>query len=203
MRLRWAVVVGAGLVSAGAAAARAQDVVEPRSGVAFAARRGELSLLGVGLRTRTFLKVKVYAVGLYVSDAALRGMLAVHKGKTGAPAFYRDLVGGDFEKLVVLEFVRDVGQETIQEAMREALAGAPRAPTDAFVAYFPEVKAGQQCVLRWGKGGVLETTMAGEPRPPLADREFAARVFAIWLGDSPIQADIKRDLVARIAGLWP
>jgi hypothetical protein len=181
----------------------AEDVVEVRSGVKFAAKDGSESLLGVGLRTRTFLKVKVYAIGLYVSDEALKGALAAHKGKTTSPAFYADLVNGDFDKHVTLKFVRDVGKETIQEAMRDALIGADRARTDTFVSFFPEVKVGQECVLRWGKGGVLETTMAAQPRPPIADKAFVSRVFAIWLGEKPLQDDIKRDLVARAASLIP
>jgi hypothetical protein len=180
---------------------RAEDVVEPRSGARFAAKADGMSLLGVGLRTATFLRVKVYAVGFYVSDEALAGPLAVYRGRTDTPAFYRSLVNGDFAKQITEKFVRDVDRASIQEAMREALAGADPARVDAFVSYFTEVRAGQECVLRWGRGGVLETTMAGAARPPIADRAFATRVFAIWLGDEPIQDDIKRDLVARAPAL--
>ena len=69
-----------------AAPALAQDVAEPKSGVKFAVKSGDMSLLGVGLRTKTMLKVKVYAVGLYVADSALAGPLAAHKGKANTPA---------------------------------------------------------------------------------------------------------------------
>jgi hypothetical protein len=81
--------------------------------------------------------------------------------------------------------------------MREALEGADKAKTEAFVGYFPEVKEGQECVLRWAPGGTLEVTMAGQPRPPIADRAFATAVFGIWLREKPIQDDLKRDLVSR------
>lgn len=184
-----------------AVSASAQEVTEPGSGVRFAAKRGELSLLGVGLRTRTIFKVKVYAVALYVADTALSGPLAAHRGKLGAPAFYRDLVQGDFAKEVHLRFVRALDRQTIQDAMREALAGADRARVDAFVSYFPEIKAGQECVIRWAPGGTLETLMAGQPKPPIADKSFAAAVFGVWLGDTPIQEDIKTGLVSRAAAL--
>ncbi|HEV8674915.1 MAG TPA: chalcone isomerase family protein [Methylomirabilota bacterium] len=177
--------------------AAAQEVTEPSSGVKFALKRGDLSLLGVGLRTRTVFKVKVYAIALYVADSALAGPLAVHKSSLDSPAFYRDLIGGDFAKEVHLRFIRDVDQGTIQEAMRDALAGADRAKTDTFVSYFPEIKADQQCVIRWVPGGTLETVMAGKPKPPIADRHFAAAVFAVWLGEKPIQEDIKKGLVSR------
>jgi hypothetical protein len=167
--------------------AAAQDVTEPGSGVKFAAKKGDLSLLGVGLRTRTIFQVKVYAIGLYVADSALAGPLAAHKSAPASPALYRDLVRGDFPKELHLKFVRDVDQSAIQEAMRESLAGsADKARLDGFVGYFPEIKAGQECVLRWAPGGTLETVMAGQPRPPIADREFAAVVFAVWLGEKPV-----------------
>src|SRR5881409_3262362 len=83
----------------------AEQVTEPRTGVSFPAKEGDMSLLGVGVRTKTFLKVKVYAAGFYVADSALAGPLAVHKGRPATPAFFRDLVWGDFPKLMVLHFV--------------------------------------------------------------------------------------------------
>ncbi len=181
----------------------AADFVEAGSGVAFPLARDGGTLLGAGLRVKkiTFIKVKVYAVGLYVDDAALTGPLAAYRGKTADPAFFKDLVWGDFPKELVLHFVRDVGQGRIQDAMREALEGADKGPLDAFVSYFPEVKSGQECVLRWGSGGVLETTMAGEARAPIRDKAFAAAVFALYVGEHPLQDDIKAGITSRAADL--
>jgi hypothetical protein len=178
-----------------------QEVKEARSGVSFAEKDGSSSLLGVGLRTRTMLKVKVYAIGLYVDDAALAGPLAAHKGKTTSPEFYRDLVWGDFGKHVVMKFTRDVSTSQIQGAFREVLPAANKARVDAFVSYFGDTKVGQEYVIRWAPGGVLETTVVGSAKPPIADKDFAAAVFAIWLGDKPIQDDIKKDLVSRAPAL--
>ena len=79
----------------------AQDIAEPKTGVKFLAKDQDASLLGVGLRTKTMLKVKVYAIGLYVSDSAVAGPL---KGKAASPDLYRELVAGDFPKKVVLKF---------------------------------------------------------------------------------------------------
>jgi hypothetical protein len=102
-------------------------VTEPKTGVTFATRVGDMSLLGVGLRTKTFLKFKVYALGLYVADPALSGPLAVHKGKLGTSAFYRDLVVGDFEKQFVLKLVRVLSAEQIQGPFRSQLRVVSRA----------------------------------------------------------------------------
>jgi len=188
-----AAVVVAALLACLAPSARAEDVVEPRTGVRFPAAIAEMSLLGVGLRTKTILKVKVYAIALYVADAALAGPL---KGKS-APALAHELVWGDFPKEIHLHLVRDVSASQMQEAIREALQHADKARVDTFVSYFSDIKTGEEYVLRWAPGGTLETIAKGTPKPPIADKNFAAAVFGIWLGDDPIQDDIKRDLMAR------
>ena len=190
-----AVLAAASLLGATLSApARAEDVTEPRTGVRFPGKIGETTLLGVGLRTKSVLKVKVYAVGLYVADSALAGPL---KDKTG-PALYRELVWGDFPKEIHLRLVRDVSASQMQEAIRDALEKADKARTDQFVSYFTDIKTGEEYVLRWAAGGTLETIAKGTPKPPIADKNFAAAVFGIWLGDEPIQDDIKRDLIARV-----
>ena len=195
--LRYAAV----LILALSASASAEDVVEPRSGVSFPATRDGLDLIGTGLRLKSiaFVKVKVYALALYVAPSARDGVLAQHRGKNRPPALYQDLMWGDFPKEIVLRFTRGLGQGRIQEAMREALEGADKARTDAFISYFPEVQEGQECVLRWvSPGGSLDVTMAGEKKPRIDDKAFAAAVFGIWLRETPIQDDIKAELVSRL-----
>jgi len=174
-----------------------EEVVEPRTGIHFTTRQADMSLLGVGLRTKTIFRVKVYTIGLYVADAALAGPLAVHKGKLDSAAFYRDLVWGDFEKQINMRFVRDATRAEVQAAFRQALPQVNRARLDEFAAHFVDTHKGDEWVLRWAPGGVLETSFAGQPNTPIADKDFAAAVFGIWLGEYPIQEDLKRDLVSR------
>jgi len=182
-----------------AAPAFSQEVLEPKSGVKFAARSGDMSLLGVGLRTKTMLKVKVYAVGLYVADSALAGPLAAFKDKTDSAPFYKELVWGDFEKQIVMKFTRDVSTDQIRGAFRETLEGASK--VDLFVGYFSDTKEGQEYVLTWKPGGILETKAAGLNKPEIHDKAFAAAVFGIWLGEKPIQDDIKKGLSSRAGEL--
>jgi hypothetical protein len=172
-------------------------VTEPKTGVRFAASVEDMSLLGVGVRTKTFLKVKVYAIGLYVADSALTGPLAIHKGKVGSPAFYRNVLTGDFEKQIVLKPVRELSAEQIQEAFRSHMLSVDRELLDQFVSYFTRTKPGQECVLRWTAGGMLETNVAGVAKPTIADRAFAEAVFAIWLGERPVEDKLRKRLVSR------
>src|SRR5271170_7615386 len=104
-------------------AAVAEDVVEPKTGVTLPAKANGLSLLGLGLRTKTFLKVKVYVVGFYVADDAIAGPLAAYKADLKSAAFYQALIDGDFAKEIVLKFVRGVSADQIQGAFRDDLAG--------------------------------------------------------------------------------
>jgi hypothetical protein len=179
--------------------ALAQEVTEPKSGVKFAAKNGDMSLLGVGLRTKTMLKVKVYAVGFYVADSALAGPLAAFKGKTDSAPFYKDLVWGDFGKQIVMKFTRGVSTDQIRGAFRETLEGTSK--LDQFLGYFGETKEGQEYVLTWKPGGILATKVAGVDKPEINDKTFAAAVFGIWLGEKPIQDDIKKGLASRAAEL--
>jgi hypothetical protein len=182
------------------AAPAAADVTEPRSGVKFPSRAGDLVLTGVGLRTKTFLKVKVYAIGMYIPESAASSLVAAHKSDMGSKAFYRDLREGAFVKQMSIQFVRDLSPDQIHDAYREALHGADPKMIDLFASYFGSLTSGQSAVLRFtpASGGTLETTVAGLGKPPIADPAFVSRVLSIWLGDSPIQEDIKKGLVSLL-----
>jgi hypothetical protein len=178
--------------------AEAQNWTEPKSGAAFAVKKDDMTLLGGGLRVKKMVfTFKAYAIGFYVSDAALAGPLATYK--TPSPELFKALHTGDFKKEALLRFMRDLSQSRIQEAMREALAGAEPKVLDQFISYFPELKEGQECSLRWAPGGTLETVMAGQAKPPIADRAFAEKLFGLYVGPTPIQEDIKAGVVARFA----
>jgi hypothetical protein len=191
-----AAVVALGMVGA----AEAQTWTEPKSGVAFPVKRDDMTLLGGGLRVKKIVfTFKAYAIGFYVADTALAGPLAAHK--TASPELFKELQTGDFKKEVVLRFMRNLSADRIQEAMRESLAGADPKILDQFVGYFPELKEGQECVLRWAPGGTIETVMAGQAKPPIANRAFAEQLFGLYVGPNPIQPDIKVGVVARLGAI--
>jgi len=191
-----AVAVLAALTLAGTATA--QTWTEPKSGAAFAVKKDDMTLLGAGLRVKKIVfTFKAYAIGLYVSDAAVSGPLAAFKGKTTSPEFYRALQTGDFKREVVLKFMRDLSQSKIQDGMRESLLGAEPKVLDQFISYFPEVKEGQECVLRWLPGGTVEAVMAGQAKPPITHKAFAEQLMGLYVGPKPVQDDIKAGVVAR------
>ncbi len=179
------------LLSILAAPAWSQDVTEPKSGAKFPAQENGMSLLGAGLRSRMMGKQKVYAIGLYVADSALAGPL---KGKAGTGDLYREIIDGDFKKKVVLKFLRDLSNDQIRDGFRDALKGAG-SKTDVWVNSFTSVVSGQEAVIAWTPGVGLETKSGGLNKSQFNDKTFASSVFGIWLGEKPIQDDLKKDLV--------
>jgi hypothetical protein len=185
---------------AAAAAAPAQTWKEPKSGTAFEVKRDGMTLLGAGLRVKKMIfTFNAYALGFYVDDAALTGPLAGLK--PGSPELFQALQTGDFRRQVVLKFLRNLSQDKIQTAMRESLAGAEPKTLDQFIGYFPEVKEGQECVLRYAPGGTVESIMAGQAKPPITSKAFADQLFGLYVGPKPIQDDIKAGVVARFGEL--
>ena len=187
-----ALVVGAGTVAA-------QDFKDPKSEVAFAVDNGDLTLLGTGLRIKkiAFLKFKAYAFGFYVDKAAAD--LAAFKGKPASDDLRKALQTGDFKKELVLHFMRDLDAKKIQDAMREALEkGTDPKVLDQFIAYFPEIKVGERCTLRWVPGGTIETVMMGQEKPPITDRAFAEKLYGLYVCPKPLQKDFKDGTVARV-----
>jgi Chalcone isomerase-like len=155
------------------AVARSRSAVEPRSGTKFSANDGDTSLLGVGLRTKTFAKVKVCAIGLYVADPAIRGPL---KGKAGTPDLYRELVSGDFKKLVIMKFLCDVRTNQIRDAFNESMKGVG-GRSQEWINYFSDIRSGQERVISWVPGVGLTTKVAGADKPPINDKSLASVVF--------------------------
>lgn len=192
-RILAAVLLGFFLMSS----STAQEVVEPRSGTKFPTKDDDTSLFGVGLRTKTIAKVKVYAIGLYVADSAISGPL---KGKAGTPDLYRELVSGDFKKIVIMKFLRDVSTTQIRDAFNESMKGVG-GRSQEWINYFSDTRSGQEYLISWLPGVGLTTKVAGADKPPINDKSLAFAVFSIWLGDKPVQEDVKKDLVSRAGEL--
>jgi hypothetical protein len=200
MRSPIAAVVAAAVVLAVATPAATQTFTEPKSKVAFDVEKDDMVLLGTGLRVKKIIfTFKAYAVGFYVAKSAVDGPLASFKGQPPSDELFETLQGGDFEKELVLHFLRNLSEKKIQGAMREALeAGTDPKVLDQFISYFPEIKEGEECTLRWAPGGTVETVMKGEAKPAIADPAFARTLFGLYVGPKPLQDDFKKDMVARL-----
>ena len=76
----------ASLLLAASVLLQTSEITEPNTKVTFSTHlqtaAGEQALGGTGVRTRTMLKVKVYAFGLYLDAAGARSALAAWRKST-------------------------------------------------------------------------------------------------------------------------
>jgi hypothetical protein len=146
----------------------------------------DLSLTGAGLRKRLFFQV--YAIGLYAQNPKA------------------DPVAQPGPKRVHIHMLRDVGAEQFTEALAdgikanhaeaEASALAPRVKElGAIMAEIKEARKGMVIALDWtGKETVL--VVDGKPAgAPIQGEDFYRALLRIWLGENPVQDDLKKALL--------
>ena len=146
----------------------------------------ELSLSGAGLRRRAFFQV--YAVGLYVQDRKA------------------DPISQPGPKRVQIHMLRDVGADTFTDALAdgikanhseaEAKALEPRVKQlGATIAEIKEAKKGMTIALDW-TGSATQVVIDGKPAgQPVDGEDFYRALLKIWLGDKPVQDDLKKALL--------
>ena len=181
-----AAVVFLSLFSFAATAAEVEGVkIDDRTRVGNA----ELTLNGAGLRKRVFFKV--YAMGLYVPQ------------KTSNAAALLEQSG---PKRVSIRMLRDVSADAFNEALAEGIranhseaeakALEPRVnELGAIIAGVGEAKKGMAINLDW-TGAETQVLIQGKPvGKPIAGQDFYRALLRVWLGDKPVQDDLKKALL--------
>jgi len=131
----------------------------------------ELVLNGAGVRTRVILKI--YVGSLYV------------------PAKTNNLADLSGEQLV------GALVDGLKDNNTEAELAAVKAQTDQLVSImkaFGEVKEGNVVTLDF-VDGATKISLNGQPRGSIAGEPFNQALTKIWLGDKPVQADLKRSML--------
>ncbi|HEY7955472.1 MAG TPA: chalcone isomerase family protein [Polyangia bacterium] len=171
------------------------------------------TLLGAGARKVAWFKV--YAMGLYVEDGPARAKfpeLAAKAGGSDHDSLVRGdlanqwLVLGDFGKVALLHFVRNVSGKETRDAYREALGddasqSAPdtlRRASEEFLALFDDIKDGENLTIRTLPDGQIIVEARGKRRMGPKNQRLSHDLWAIWMGEKPISSDLKRKLVDRI-----
>ena len=188
MRTRWL----AFLMLLVALPAGAAEVAGVRLDDRVKAGAADLVLNGAGLRKRAFFQV--YAMGLYLTE------------KKSAAAEAMALAG---PKRVSIHMLRDVDAATFTEALVDGLranhdeatmkALEPRvAQLSAIMAELKEAKKGMTIALDLQPGAGTVVQVDGRPRgAPIPGDDFARALLRIWLGDKPVQDDLKRGLLGQ------
>lgn len=142
-------------------------------------------LTGMGIRTKTLLKVKVYVAGLYMEKPS---------SDTG------DIIGSDQPKAMVMTFLyKEVESEKLQESWREGFeANTPAAGSDlkermeGFISLFTEpARKGDTYVFAYEPGIGTSVIIGGDARKTIPGADFAGALMAIWFGEKPGDGGLK------------
>jgi len=149
----------------------------------------ELVLNGAGLRKRVVFNV--YVLGLYLPE------------KKSDPAAVLQLAG---PKRAEIHMLRDVGAEQFTDALIEGLREnhseadykslEPRVKDLAGIfAEIKEAKKGMVIALDW-TGAATRLMVNGKPAgTPIPGEDFYRALLRIWIGDKPVQNDLKKALL--------
>ena len=150
----------------------------------------DLVLNGAGVRTRAIFKV--YAIGLYLGEK-----------KPGAA----DAIGAAGAKRVAIHMLRDVDAATFTEALVEGMrpnhdeatmkALEPRiGELSTIMNDLKEAKKGMMVLLDWQPGSGTIVSVDGKSLgKPIAGEDFYRALLRIWLGERPVQDDLKKALL--------
>jgi hypothetical protein len=150
----------------------------------------KLVLNGAGLRKRAFFSV--YVMGLYLPEK-----------KTAAA----DAIGAPGAKRVLIHMMRDVGAEQFSDALMDGMKDnhseaemkaleARAKQLAAIMAEMKEAKKGMRITLDWLPGKGTQVTVEGKPAgAAIPGEDFYRGLLRIWLGDNPVQGDLKKALL--------
>jgi hypothetical protein len=149
----------------------------------------ELALNGAGVRKRLFFEV--YAIGLYVPQKSANAA---------------QLIDQPGPKRVTIHMLRNVSADAFNEALGEGVranhsesevkAFEPRLKElGAIMDQVKEAKKGMAIGLDW-TGTETQVLINGKPTgKPIAGEDFYKALLKIWLGDKPVQDDLKKALL--------
>jgi hypothetical protein len=147
----------------------------------------DLVLNGVGIRKATFLKIKVYYGGLYIT-----------KKTTDAASF----LSTPDPKQIVMHFVRDVEAKDIVKTFKEGLQNANGAETaalmptmDKLAAQISNIAKNDRMILTFANDGVT-LNLKGKSFDKLTDSKFSQGLLKIWF-INPADENLSNGLLAK------
>ena len=201
------------------AAVQGTAVTEPNTKVPFPVElespAGRQVLTGTGVRTRTMLKVKVYAFGLYIDAAGARSALGAWRAASAADlakdqTLYQTLLKGQFPMTLRLVMTRDVGGDQMASAFNDALGarvakaaqngmpGGAEALTRFRAFFASELKSGTELLFTWATPSTLHVSIGGQKAGEIDNAALCWALFDVYLGEKPISESGKKTVVARL-----
>jgi len=190
MRTFAAVLVGVAVASVALAAEVAGVKLDDK--VRIAPNAPELVLNGAGIRTRFFVKVYVGALYLPEKKTAAADVLALGGAKRVALAMLRDLTAQQLADALNEGFAANnppADQERYKGQLAELLA---------VMTSLGQAKQGEIIALDFVPDSGTHVLVNGAPKgKPIPDEGFYRAILKVWLGDKPVDADLKRGLLGQ------
>jgi len=151
----------------------------------------KLVLNGAGLRTKTFLRIKVYAGGLYLQQKASEPVAIMNADAPMAIRMRFIYDGVSPDKLI------DSWNDGFEAATDGKLAPL-QSEIDAFNSFFTEeAKEGDVYDLVYIPGRGVEVHIKGKLKGTIEGLAFKQALFGIWLGDDPADDDLKEAMLGK------
>ncbi|VGO22197.1 chalcone isomerase family protein [Pontiella sulfatireligans] len=148
-----------------------------------------LVLNGMGMRLATFVKVKVYAAGLYLEAKTSDG---------------EKIIASDTKKVVRMVFKRDVDADVIQESWTEGFEKQCKKkelktllPSLAQLnALMSDMKDGEEMLYTFDQGTV-EVFIGGASRGKVENNRMAQLLLGCWIGPKPPNKELKAGMLGK------
>jgi Chalcone isomerase-like len=183
MRSRKTIVMLAGL--AVAASVLAGEVAGVKMPDSVTVEGKTLKLNGMGLRKKVVFKV--YVAALYLESPSKDAAV---------------VISSDHVKRVQLSVLRSLKAAQVTEAIAEGFEknsktqmGALKDRLSKFNAMFADVVEGDQILMTYVPGKGTLVSLKGAEKGSVEGKDFADALFSVWLGQNPVQEDLKKALL--------
>lgn len=148
-----------------------------------------LVLNGVGMRLATFVKVKVYAAGLYLEAKETDG---------------KKIIASDTKKVIRMVFKRDVDADVIQDAWTEGVKNQCKKDERKTLqpsltqlnALMSDMKDGEEMLYTFNKG-TIEVFVNGKSKGTVKNDRMAQVLLGCWIGAKPPNKELKAGLLGK------
>ena len=146
----------------------------------------KLRLTGVGLLR--YFGFKAYTGALYLEEGAPIDDVLSDTAKRIELEYFRSFKGKDFGPATDKSIAKNVDSKTLKQL---------RPQIDHHNSLYKDVQPGDRYSLTYIPGRGTELALNNEPKGLIEGADFAAAVFAIWLGSKPMSESFKKQILGR------
>jgi hypothetical protein len=179
------IALGALLALSLAGPARAKEIEGVQFVDRITAAGAPLNLNCVGL-LRYLVFIKGYVAALYLGQGVRPDDVLTDVPKRLEIDYFYPIKAADFVKATDTGIAGNVDAATMEKL---------RPRIDQLNALYLDVKPGDRYSLTYVPGAGTELALNGHPRGTIEGADFASALFAIWLGQKPLDASLKSQLL--------